>query len=109
MYAEDPLRFLPSPGLLTTFRPPVAQDVRVDTGYGEGQRVTPWYDPLLAKVIVRGPDRAAAIARLDAALAEFAIEGLKHNIPALRKLLADARFQAGDVHTGLLMDVVNGS
>lgn len=109
VYAEDPLRFLPSPGLLTTFRPPVAQDVRVDTGYGEGQRVTPWYDPLLAKVIVRGPDRAAAIARLDAALAEFAIEGLKHNIPALRKLLADARFQAGDVHTGLLLDVVNGS
>ena len=106
VYAEDPVRFLPSPGLLTTFRPPVADDVRIDTGYAEGQRVTPWYDPLLAKVIVHGVDRLAAIKRLDEALNEFTVEGLKHNIPALRKLLADERFISGDVHTGLLAAVV---
>ena len=106
VYAEDPVRFLPSPGLLTTFRPPVADDVRIDTGYAEGQRVTPWYDPLLAKVIVHGVDRPAAIKRLDEALTAFTVEGLKHNIPALRKLLADERFIAGDVHTGLLAAVV---
>ena len=106
VYAEDPVRFLPSPGLLTVYRPPVDDNVRVDTGYGEGQRVTPWYDPLLAKVIVCGSDRAAALRRLDDALAGFAIDGLKHNIPALRKLLRDERFVAGQVHTGLLAEVV---
>ena len=106
VYAEDPVRFLPSPGLLTTFRPPVADDVRIDTGYAEGQRVTPWYDPLLAKVIVHGVDRPGAIKRLDEALTAFTVEGLKHNIPALRKLLADERFISGDVHTGLLAAVV---
>ena len=110
VYAEDPKRFLPSPGLLTVFRPPVdgTSTVRVDTGYAEGQRVTPFYDPLLAKVLVHACDRLAAIAAMDEALAGFAIEGLKHNIPALRMLLSDERFRAGDVHTGLLTDVVNG-
>jgi acetyl-CoA carboxylase biotin carboxylase subunit len=108
VYAEDPKRFLPSPGVLAVYRPPSAPGVRVDTGYAEGQRVTPFYDPLLAKVLVRADDRAGAIATLDAALGAFAIEGVKHNIPALRALLADARFRAGDVHTGLLADVVAG-
>ena len=111
VYAEDPRRFLPSPGLLTVFRPPAAAgsaSVRVDTGYAEGQRVTPFYDPLLAKVLVLGRDRADAITAMDDALAGFAIEGLKHNVQALRQVLADARFRAGDVHTGLLTDIVNG-
>ena len=108
VYAEDPKRFLPSPGLLGVYRPPSAAGVRVDTGYAEGQRVTPFYDPLLAKVLVRAEDRAGAIAALDAALGAFAIEGVKHNIPALRALLADERFRQGEVHTGLLADVVAG-
>src|SRR5690606_22988733 len=69
VYAEDPVRFFPSPGLLEVFRPP--EGIRVDTGYREGQRVTPHYDPLLAKVIAHGPDRATAIDRLISALSSF--------------------------------------
>lgn len=101
VYAEDPVRFFPSPGPLKTFRAPEADNVRVETGYAQGGVVTPFYDPLLAKVIARGPTRAEAIARLDAALGAFVIEGLKTNIPALLRTLRHDPFRAGDVHTGL--------
>jgi acetyl-CoA carboxylase biotin carboxylase subunit len=101
VYAEDPVRFFPSPGPLKTFRAPEGDGVRVETGYAEGGAVTPFYDPLLAKVIARGTTRAEAIARLDAALGAFAVEGLKTNIPALLRTLRCDPFRAGDVHTGL--------
>ncbi len=104
VYAEDPKRFLPSPGTLRTFRPPAG--VRVETGYAEGGQVTPFYDPLLAKVIVHAPDRRQALARLDEALAEFAIEGVKTNIPALRAVLASPEFVSGEIDTGLLGRIV---
>ena len=103
VYAEDPIRFLPSPGRLSVFRPPTG--VRVETGLAEGMNVTPHYDPLLAKVIVHAPTRAAAIDRLVEALAVFRIEGVKHNIPALIEILASAEFRAGQVHTGLVAEV----
>ena len=106
VYAEDPKRFLPSPGTLTTFDPPVASHVRVETGYRAGMEVTPHYDPLLAKVIAWAPTRAQAIERLRGALGEFAIAGLRHNIPALLQILASEEFQRGDVHTGLATQVV---
>ncbi len=107
VYAEDPRNFFPSPGPLLRFRPPAASaDLRVDTGYAEGCTVTPFYDPMIAKVIARGPDRAAAIVRLADALAGFEIEGLKTNIPFVLKALADPRFRAGDVHTGLVDDIL---
>jgi acetyl-CoA carboxylase biotin carboxylase subunit len=107
IYAEDPKTFFPSPGPLTVFRPPAASAaIRVDTGYAEGVTVTPFYDPMLAKVIAHAPDRAGALAALDAALAEFAIAGIKTNLPFLRKALADERFRAGAVHTGLVAEIV---
>ena len=106
VYAEDPKRFLPSPGLLREFAPPIARAIRVDTGYAAGREVTPHYDPLLAKVIARGADRAEAIDRLVAALEAFRIEGVKHNIPALVAILQSAEFRAGQVHTGLAAEVV---
>ena len=106
MYAEDPRRFLPSPGTLTAFLPPSAPHVRVETGYRSGMDVTPHYDPLLAKVIAWAPTRAQAIERLQAALGEFAIAGVRHNIPALQAILASDEFGQGDVHTGLAMQVV---
>jgi acetyl-CoA carboxylase biotin carboxylase subunit len=106
VYAEDPKRFLPSPGTLTTFLPPAAEHVRVETGYRVGMDVTPHYDPLLAKVIAWAPTRAQAIERLIGALGEFAIAGLKHNIPALLQILDSEEFRRGDVHTGLAMQVV---
>ena len=108
VYAEDPKRFFPSPGTLTVFRPPRDPSVRIETGYREGQTVTPHYDPLLAKVIVRADTRAQAIDRLIDALRDFAIEGVKHNIPALLGILRFDAFRAGAVHTGLVAEMLAG-
>jgi acetyl-CoA carboxylase biotin carboxylase subunit len=102
VYAEDPDRFLPSPGPLNVYRPPSGEGIRVETGYAEGGAVTPYYDPMIAKVIAWGEDRSKAIARLGDALQRFAIEGVKTNIPALLRVLAAEDFRAGEIHTGLL-------
>lgn len=102
VYAEDPTRFLPSPGRLEVFRPPLGAGVRIETGYREGRDVTPYYDALLAKVIVHAPDRPSAIRRIRQALAEFEIQGVKTNLQALLAVLQSEEFQAGDLHTGLL-------
>ena len=107
VYAEDPKRFLPSPGTLAVFQPPADGDIRVETGYREGMAVTPHYDPLLAKVIAKGATRSHAIERLCEALRAFAIEGVRNNIPALQAILRSDEFGAGDVHTGLAMQVVS--
>jgi acetyl-CoA carboxylase, biotin carboxylase subunit len=101
VYAEDPRRFFPSPGPLTVFRPPRADGVRIETGYAEGNRVTPFYDPMLAKVITHAPTRDAAIARMTDALAAFEIQGVKSNIPFALDVLNSDAFRAGDVHTHL--------
>jgi acetyl-CoA carboxylase biotin carboxylase subunit len=103
--AEDPVRFFPSTGTLTTFRKPAGEGIRVETGYGEGNAITPHYDSLIAKVIAHAPTRAQAIARLDEALAAFEIAGVKTNIPAVRLVLASEPFRAGRVHTGLMAEV----
>ena len=102
VYAEDPKNFFPSPGPLTVFRPPAGTaSLRVETGYSEGGVVTPFYDPMVAKVIAHGATRAAAMEALADALGAFEVVGIKTNIPFVRKTLADDRFRAGDVHTGL--------
>jgi acetyl-CoA carboxylase biotin carboxylase subunit len=100
VYAEDPKRFLPSPGKITRWVEP--RDARVDSGYREGNTVTPFYDPLLAKVCVWAEDRAAAIDKARAAVDAFDIEGPKTNLPFFAELLADARFVSGDYDTGLI-------
>ena len=106
IYAEDPKRFLPSPGPLNKFRLPVnTPTCRVDTGYAEGMTITPHYDPMLAKIIVRGTDRNDAIAGLLDVLGRTVIEGVKTNIPFLLACLDDARFRAGAVHTGLTGEI----
>ncbi len=101
IYAEDPVRFFPSPGPLNTLRLPCGEGIRVETGYAEGSRVTPFYDPMIAKVIARGATRAQAIARLVDALDATVIEGVKTNIPFARQVLLSPEFVAGEVHTGL--------
>ncbi|MGE0153516.1 MAG: acetyl/propionyl/methylcrotonyl-CoA carboxylase subunit alpha [Reyranellaceae bacterium] len=106
IYAEDSRRFLPSPGPLKVFRPPSLPSIRIETGYSEGGAVTPFYDPMVAKVIAHGRTREAAIASLSAALAAFAIEGVKTNIEFLQQVLADPAFRAGQVHTGMTADVL---
>jgi acetyl/propionyl-CoA carboxylase alpha subunit len=103
IYAEDPVTFLPSPGTLSVFRPPATSEhVRLDSGFEEGDTVTPYYDPLLAKLVVWGVDRAEAIQRGREALAGFQLEGIKHNIPLHQRILADERFVSGRYDTGLL-------
>jgi acetyl-CoA carboxylase biotin carboxylase subunit len=101
IYAEDPVRFFPSPGPLRTLRLPSGEGIRVETGYAEGSMVTPFYDPMIGKLIARGASRAEAIARLVDALDATVIEGVKTNIPFIRQVLQSPEFAAGEVHTGL--------
>ena len=106
VYAEDPKRFLPSPGTLREFSPPAGPGIRVETGYAAGRDVTPHYDPLLAKVIAHAATRVEAINKLISALRVFRIEGVKHNVPALVAILDSPEFRAGQVHTGLAAQIV---
>jgi acetyl-CoA carboxylase biotin carboxylase subunit len=106
VYAEDPKNFFPSPGRLKVFRPPQSPDIRVETGFAEGREITPHYDPMIAKVIAHAASRVQAIDRLIEALEAFAIEGLKHNIPAVVAVLRSEAFRAGRVHTGLIPEVL---
>jgi acetyl-CoA/propionyl-CoA carboxylase, biotin carboxylase, biotin carboxyl carrier protein len=102
VYAEDPARgFLPTGGTVLALREPVAEGVRVDSGLAEGMTVTSAYDPMLAKVAAWGPDRATALRRLDAALADTAVLGVTTNVAFLRTLLADPDVQAGRLDTTL--------
>ncbi|WP_246267696.1 acetyl-CoA carboxylase biotin carboxylase subunit [Nonomuraea typhae] len=100
VYAEDPKRFFPGPGKITVWREPA--DVRIDSGYVEGNTVTPFYDPLMAKLCVYGESRAEAIAQAKGAIAAFAIEGPKNNLPFCGELLENAEFVSGDYDTGLV-------
>jgi acetyl-CoA carboxylase biotin carboxylase subunit len=102
VYAEDPDRFLPRPGTITRWDEPSGPGVRVDAGYRAGNTVTPFYDPLLAKLCVHGDDRAQAIARAREAVAAFAIEGPKTNLPFHADLLASEEFVSGDYDTSVV-------
>jgi acetyl-CoA carboxylase biotin carboxylase subunit len=102
VYAEDPKRFLPSPGDITVWEEPSGDVIRVDSGYQAGNKVTPFYDPLLAKLCVYGADRAQALATARTAVGEFRIEGLKTNLPFFAELLANPEFVSGDYDTGLV-------
>ncbi|MBI3068860.1 MAG: biotin carboxylase, partial [Betaproteobacteria bacterium] len=105
-YAEDPKSFFPSPCRLKVFRPPQDMSIRIETGYAEGRDVTPHYDPMLAKVIVHAATRGQAIDRLGEALEAFEIQGVKNNIPAVLGILRSEPFRAGQVHTGLIPEVL---
>jgi acetyl-CoA carboxylase, biotin carboxylase subunit len=98
--AEDPARnFAPSPGTLTTFHPPGGPGVRVDTHGYTGYRVPPFYDSLVAKLIVHGNTREEAIARMRHSLASFIVEGVHTTIPFLQTVMDHPGFVAGDVDT----------
>lgn len=101
--AEDPDHsFRPSPGTVTRFRLPAGPGVRVETFVEEGSKISPYYDSLLAKVIVHGQDRAESIARAKRALDEFQIEGVATTIPFHKRVLDDAVFVAGDATTDFI-------
>jgi propionyl-CoA carboxylase alpha chain len=105
VYAEDPARnFLPSIGRLVRYQPPSGQGVRLDAGVFEGAEISVYYDPLIAKLIVSGPDRDSAIDRLSGALDEFYVAGVQHNIPFLAAAAAKPRFRAGALSTNFIAE-----
>jgi len=99
IYAEDPVRFFPAPGKIVRWDPPAGEGIRVDAGYEAGQQVTPFYDPLLAKLIVSGASRDEAIERGLSAVRSFQVEGekLKTNLALHERILQDPAFRAGDL------------
>jgi acetyl-CoA carboxylase biotin carboxylase subunit len=100
--AEDPKRFLPGPGAVTTWVEPSGPGVRVDSGYAAGTTVTPFYDSLMAKLIVSGADRAEVLARARAAVAGFEIVGPKSNLAFFAELLDQPEFVAGEYDTAIV-------
>jgi len=100
--AEDPETFVPSAGRITAFQMPGGTGVRVDTAAYAEAVIPPYYDSLIAKLIVRGRDRVESIARMRRALEMFIIEGIKTSIPLHRRILADPDFAAGNLDTHFL-------
>ncbi len=101
--AQDPdQQFAPSTGLISRWNAPGGPGVRMDTHVYAGFKIMPFYDPMIAKLIVYGRDRAEAVQRLTVALDEFHVEGIKTNIPFLRRLVRDADYQAGDISTAFV-------
>ena len=94
--AEDPESFMPTPGLVSAFHAPGGLGVRVDSALYAGYRVPPFYDSMVAKLIVHAPTRPEAIARLRRAIDEFAVVGIKTTLPLHRRIVDDPQFQAGD-------------
>ena len=103
IYAEDPYRnFMPSPGTITGLRTPSGPWVRDDSGVYEGATVPIFYDSLMSKLIVWGPDRPAAIARMARALAEYKVVGVRTTIPLLQHIMTHGDFVAGRLSTHFL-------
>ena len=104
LYAENPDKnFMPSPGPLNVFAPPpLGADLRLDTGFRQGDKVTFYYDPMIAKLVAHGPDRNAAIARMLGALEQFKVEGITTNLAFLRRVIDHPAFRAGQTHTGFV-------
>jgi len=107
--AEDPgADFVPSPGAVAVYEEPGGPGVRVDSSLKGPGTVPESYDPLFAKLIVRGPDRPAALRRLRRALAEFRVEGIATTLPFFRAILDDEAFAAGDYTTGFVAERMGG-
>lgn len=105
LYAEDPARrFMPSPGHIDRFVAPTGEGIRLDSGVGPDQEVTTWYDPMLAKLLAHGPDRATALERARGALQSMTVEGITTNLPFLIDVLASPEVQAAEFDTTWLED-----
>jgi len=102
IYAEDPVRFLPGPGTITQWDEPEGDGIRVDAGYEAGNTVTPFYDPLMAKLCVHAADRDSALDRARDAVAAFTIKGPKTNLAFHAELLTSPQFVSGDYDTSLI-------
>ena len=108
IYAEDPVTLLPSPGSIDVLEVPDEPWLRLDTGVASGDDVPHYYDPLMAKLIVHGGSRAEALQRLETALAGTRIEGIKHNVPFLQRVIRTPEFQQGDYTVALTDGLLKG-
>ncbi|NCF75900.1 MAG: ATP-grasp domain-containing protein [Proteobacteria bacterium] len=106
LYAEDSQTLMPSTGVLRIFQPPQLFGVRVETGYQQGQEVSPYYDALLAKIIAKGRTREQAIGRAVVALQAFTIQGVQTNAALLLRVLRDTAFLRGDIDTGMVARIL---
>ena len=103
IYAEDPYRnFVPSTGTLLRWRPPSGPGLRLDSGVFQGQEVSIYYDPMLAKLIAWAPKRDVSLRRMEVALSQFLVLGVVTNIPLLRAVVGHPQFQKGEYDTGFL-------
>jgi acetyl-CoA carboxylase biotin carboxylase subunit len=104
--AEDPVTFAPWPGLITEYYPPGGNGIRVDSGVYGGWRVPSQYDSLIAKVVAHAPTRQEALRRMDRALDEFIVAGIRTNIPLHKRLLRDPEVIAGQMTTRTIERVI---
>src|SRR5258706_13019292 len=102
IYAEDPVKFLPSPGTITHLRVPHGPYVRNDSGCYEGAEIPVHYDPMIGKLVVWGEDRARAIARMRRALDEYQVRGIETNLAFHRRCIRHPAFVAGDYDTSFI-------
>ncbi|MED1607668.1 acetyl-CoA carboxylase biotin carboxylase subunit [Cytobacillus kochii] len=102
IYAEDPKTFFPSPGKITSFKIPIKPYVRHELSVEEGSTVSTFYDPMIAKLIVKGDNRDQAIDELIDSLAEYKVEGIKTNIPLLEKIVQHPEFRNGNATTNFI-------
>jgi acetyl-CoA carboxylase, biotin carboxylase subunit len=109
IYAEDPVRFFPAPGVIDAWREPAGDGIRVDSGFGPGNTVSRFFDPMLAKLCVTAPTRDLALERARQALDDFVITGVVTNIPFLKLLLDDDDFAAGHYTTQIVSQVLKNA
>jgi acetyl-CoA carboxylase biotin carboxylase subunit len=102
VYAEDPVKFLPSPGTITSLRVPGGPGIRDDSGVVAGSVISVHYDPMISKLCAYGDTRAAAIARMRRALAEYHVGGIRTNLPFHRQVMRHPAFLAGEYDTGFI-------
>jgi acetyl-CoA carboxylase, biotin carboxylase subunit len=102
IYAEDPVKLLPSPGTISELVLPTGAGVRNDVGVQSGSTVSPFYDPMIGKLIVHGESRSEAIQRMAEALSQYQLTGIKTNIPLLQRVMASEAFRSGATTTDFL-------
>ncbi|HAS01667.1 MAG TPA: biotin carboxylase, partial [Brevibacillus sp.] len=105
VYAEDPATFFPSPGTITAYEIPQMESVRIDDAVQAGTIVTPFYDPMIAKLIVSGETREQAVLLAQKAVESYKIEGVKSNLPFLQDVLAQPAFQKGCYDTQFIQQM----
>ncbi|MCV9885904.1 acetyl-CoA carboxylase biotin carboxylase subunit [Metabacillus halosaccharovorans] len=102
IYAEDPITFFPSPGKISTLSLPEGEGIRHELGVHKESIVSPFYDPMIAKLIVKGKSREEALAKIEIALSNYIVEGIKTNIPLLRKITTHTAFHKGETTTDFI-------